>query len=218
MSCSAIGESSDSIKTAIKWSSSMGIPSFMFTATEKEGMDEKITQIIQGTLHYHTSEILSLMLTYQLIHGAGFSCPTINKSIKKKSSEDYINFYDQDVPPGMENEKNQISIDFDGVIHSFDLGWHDGTCYGKPIPGSLEAIKQISKNYDVIIHTAKIKNDRPHVNGKTGRQLVEEWLEKYGFTEYIKELTSEKPRAKYYIDDKAIKFVNWEETLKEIMG
>ena len=51
------------------------------------------------------------------------------------------NFY----PPGFENEKQNLAIDFDGVIHNADKGWYDGTCYGEPIPGALEAIKELSK-------------------------------------------------------------------------
>ena len=43
------------------------------------------------------------------------------------------------VPPGFEDQLNNIAIDFDGVIHTFDKGWNDGTCYGDPIPGSIEA-------------------------------------------------------------------------------
>ena len=43
------------------------------------------------------------------------------------------------VPPGHEDELNNIAIDFDGVIHTFDKGFHDGTCYGKPIKGTEEA-------------------------------------------------------------------------------
>ena len=57
----------------------------------------------------------------------------------------------QQVPPGFENELNNIAIDFDGVIHNFNKGWHDGTCYGKPIPGALEAIRNLSQNYKIII-------------------------------------------------------------------
>ena len=45
------------------------------------------------------------------------------------------------VPPGFDDQLNNIAIDFDGVIHNFDKGWNDGTCYGEPIPGSIEAIK-----------------------------------------------------------------------------
>ena len=56
------------------------------------------------------------------------------------------------VPPGFEHELKNIAIDFDGVIHEF-LGWGDGTCYGKPLPGSLEAIKKLSQNWNIIIFT-----------------------------------------------------------------
>ena len=122
----------------------------------------------------------------------------------------------QHVPPGLENELNNLAIDFDGVIHSFDKGYHDGTCYGKPIEGTKEALELLSKKYTLIIFTAKVKSDRPLVNGKTGMELVEEWLEKYGLSKYISKITCEKPRAQYYIDDKAIEFVSWNETLLKI--
>ena len=60
------------------------------------------------------------------------------------------------VPPGFEKELNNVAIDFDGVIHNFDKGWHDGTCYGDPLPGSIEAVKRLSKQYNIIIFTAKV--------------------------------------------------------------
>lgn len=120
------------------------------------------------------------------------------------------------VPPGFEDELNNIAIDFDGVIHNFEKGWHDGTCYGDPLPGSLEAIKFLSEKYNIIIFTAKAKKNRPLVNGKTGIQLVEEWLQIHGFMGYINEITSEKPRAKIYIDDNGYRFLSWDKTLKDI--
>ena len=98
------------------------------------------------------------------------------------------------VPPGFENERKNIAIDFDSVIHKFDRGWYDGTCYGKPISGSLEAIKELSKTFNVIIFTSKALPDRPLVNNKTGKQLVVEWLQKYNIYEYIFEVTYLKPR------------------------
>lgn len=116
-------------------------------------------------------------------------------------------------PPGFENEVNNIAIDFDGVIHTFDKGFYDGTCYGEPIPGSIDAIKNLSKKYNIIIFTAKAKPNRPLVNGKTGVELVKEWLDKYGILECVSEVTSEKPRAKLYIDDHGYRFENWDDTL-----
>jgi ribonucleotide monophosphatase NagD (HAD superfamily) len=113
-------------------------------------------------------------------------------------------------------ESNTIAIDFDGVIHSFELGFHDGTIYGTPIEGSLEAIKKLSEKYRIIIYTAKAKKDRPLVQGKTGVELVWEWLEKYDLAKHIKEVTAEKPRCICYIDDKAIQFINWKQALNDL--
>ena len=117
------------------------------------------------------------------------------------------------VPPGFEKELKNIAIDFDGVIHDFSLGWNDGTCYGDPLPGSLQAIKEIAKTHNVIIFTAKVNPSRPLVNGKTGYDLVKEWLDKHGILEYIDEITCEKPRAQLYIDDKGYHFKDWDSTL-----
>ena len=45
--------------------------------------------LILNVDEYHTSEVLTLSLFYQLIHGAGFSCPTISNSVEKKKIDDY---------------------------------------------------------------------------------------------------------------------------------
>ena len=126
-------------------------------------------------------------------------------------------FLNQDVPPGFEHEKTNLAIDFDGVIHTFN-GWGDGTCYGQPIEGSIEAVRRLSQKYNIIIFTAKARPDRPLVNGRTGHELVTEWLDKFELTQYIDYVTHEKPRAKFYIDDKGIRFDNnWQEILGDIL-
>jgi hypothetical protein len=118
-----------------------------------------------------------------------------------------------DFPPGFALEANNLAIDFDGVIHNADKGYFDGTCYGDPIPGSLSALRELSKKYRIVIFTAKAKPNRPLIDGKSGTQLVSEWLEKYCVLQYIAEITSEKPRAILYIDDNAFRFENWHDTL-----
>lgn len=120
------------------------------------------------------------------------------------------NFY----PPGFKTSRKTVAIDFDGVIHNADKGWGDGTCYGDPLPGSIESIKKLSETYDIVIFTAKAKPDRPLVDGKTGVVLVREWFDKYKILDYIKGITSEKPRAELYIDDNGYRFENWNDTLK----
>lgn len=120
------------------------------------------------------------------------------------------NFY----PPGFDTTRKVVAVDFDGVIHDAHQGWGDGTCYGDPLPGAIEAIKQLAEKYDIVIFTAKAKPDRPLVDGKTGAMLVREWFIKYGIVDCIKSITSEKPRAELYIDDNGYRFINWNDTLK----
>lgn len=115
-----------------------------------------------------------------------------------------------------EDETRQIGIDFDGVIHRNSKGFFNGTVYDDPIPGSIEAIKKLSEKYDIVIFSAKARKDRMLINGKTGVELISEWLEKYGILQYVKEVTAEKPRAIAYIDDKAITFVDWESTFNKM--
>ena len=114
-----------------------------------------------------------------------------------------------------QDESKNVCIDFDGVIHDNYDGFGDGTIYGPIIPGSSEAIKKLAQKYDIIIFTAKAKSDRPLINSKTGAELVREWLEKHNLSQYVKDITSEKPRALVYIDDKAIRFTDWESALNQ---
>jgi hypothetical protein len=114
-----------------------------------------------------------------------------------------------------QDEYNNVCIDFDGVIHNNFDGFGDGTIYGPIIPGASEAIKILSTKYNIIIFTAKAKPDRPLINGKNGIELVWEWLTKHNLDSYIKQVTAEKPRALTYIDDKAIRFTDWNSTLSQ---
>lgn len=115
-----------------------------------------------------------------------------------------------------EQTSKNICVDFDGVIHKNSKGFHDGTIYDDPVEGTKEALEFLSKNYNLIIFTCKARPERPLVNGKTGKELIQEWLEKHGFDKYISEITHEKPRAWFYIDDKAIKFEDWKQVLGEL--
>ena len=108
---------------------------------------------------------------------------------------------------------NQLAIDFDGVIHKNSKGFFDGTVYDEPINGVKDALEQLSKKYKIVIFTCKVKPDRPLINGKTGKELIEAWLSKHSLLHYISEITCEKPRAVFYIDDKGYRFNNWESTL-----
>lgn len=111
------------------------------------------------------------------------------------------------------NVKNVLCLDFDGVIHDDSLGFHDGTIYGLPIEGSIEAIINLSRKYKIIIFTCKANPDRPKINNKTGVELIWEWLEKHNIKDFIYDITFTKPTALAYIDDKAIRFESWDKCL-----
>ena len=222
-SCSTNGTSSEASIRALNYAADLGVPSILISAQPKHDLDSKIISISQDVTLYHTSEIMSLALTYQLTHSSGFECPSIIEKARKRRFEalgiemEMKEVFNQNVPPGFEKELRNIAIDFDGVVHEFDKGWHDGTCYGDPIAGSLEAIKKLSKSWNITIFTCKVRPDRPLVSGKTGLELVIEWLKKYEVYQYIQEVTHEKPRAQYYIDDKGLEFKNnWKEILERI--
>jgi hypothetical protein len=127
-----------------------------------------------------------------------------------------MNISDYDNLQKYENS-SQIAIDFDGVVHMNSKGFHDGTVYDLPVEGAIESIKELSsKGFDIILFTAKVKPDRPLVNGKTGSELVWDWLSKYKIDKYVKEVTCEKPRALCYIDDKAIEFKSWDDVIDRL--
>ena len=63
---------------------------------------------------------------------------------------------------------------------------------------------------------SRLPPDRPLVNGKTAIELIWEWLNKYNLSQYINEIVYGKPNAKYYIDDKGIRFTDWNQTIKEV--
>lgn len=111
-----------------------------------------------------------------------------------------------------------IAIDFDGVIHAYSQGWHDGTIYDPPVPGALEAIKALQgQNNAVYIHTSR----SPY--------QVAEWLHRHGVaaaTEFhgpfwsdIERVlvTDRKLPALAFIDDRAIRFVDWQQALLDLV-
>ena len=114
------------------------------------------------------------------------------------------------------DEQINVGIDFDRVIHKCSKGYFDGTIYDDPIEGSYEALERLSRDYTIIINTCKAKPDRGLVNGKSGTALVWEWLERHDMSKFVSKVTSEKPRARFYIDDKGVRFTDWKDTLGSI--
>tara|TARA_R100000008_G_scaffold85479_2_gene75545 strand:+ start:1674 stop:2639 length:966 start_codon:yes stop_codon:yes gene_type:complete len=211
---SSSGRSKDIIR-ALQWAVSNGLQAAIITSSPLPIKIEGVTQVVLGAEYYHTSEVLSLLLTYELTHGSGRACPPIGKNSHEELQK--LNWRAQKVRKhSYPDELINLGVDFDGVIHTNDKGYYDGTIYGEPIEGAREALERLSREYTVIVYTCKAKPDRGLVNGKTGTELVWEWLKKHDLEKYISKVTAEKPRAAFYIDDKAIRFTNWKEALNDI--
>ena len=211
---SSSGRSTDVLK-ALQWASANGMQTVLITGQPMAGKVPGLTTIELGTKYYHTTEVLTLLLQYQLTHGSGRECPPIGRNTPEELER--LNWRGNKIREhSYPDELINLGVDFDGVIHKCSKGYHDGTIYDDPVPGAAEALSELSKQYTIIVYTCKAKKDRGLVDGKTGTELVWNWLEEHGLSQYVSKVTAEKPRAMAYIDDKAIKFVDWKQTLEEL--
>ncbi|OQB18165.1 MAG: hypothetical protein BWY14_01011 [Parcubacteria group bacterium ADurb.Bin192] len=113
-----------------------------------------------------------------------------------------------------------IAIDLDGVIHAYGNGWQDGSLYDPPMDGALEAMERLVKaGYKVVIHTARLNPALSRFKADTIAQRMRDikaWLDEWGFRRKVHYhvITNEKPPAIAYIDDRGIRFTNWEDAVK----
>jgi phosphoheptose isomerase len=216
---SSSGNSIDILK-ALQWAQANGMQVAMLTSKDIPMQIDDLTKVVLGADYYHTAEVLTLLLTYQLTHGSGNVCPPIGNNdpeALKKLNWKGGKIREHSYP----DEQINVGIDFDKVIHRCSKGYYDGTIYDEPVKGAYEALEKLSKRYTVIVYTCKAKPDRGLVNGKTGTELVWQWLREHNMAQFVSKVTAEKPRARFYIDDKAIRFTDWDsafEMIEEIDG
>lgn len=213
---SSSGTSKDIIK-ALEDAQTRGMEIAMITSYPIPAKIEGLTEVVLGAEYYHTAEVLTLLLTYELTHGSGKVCPPIFQN--KPEDLELLNRQGGAAATrkhSYPDELVNIGIDFDGVIHKNSKGYHDGTVYDEPVEGAKEALQKLSEKYTVIIYTAKARKDRGLVNGRSGTQLIWDWLKEHDLNQYVSKVTAEKPRAVAYIDDKGIKFDNWNSVLSQI--
>lgn len=129
-----------------------------------------------------------------------------------------------------------MAVDFDGVIHRYSRGWHDGTIYDPPVEGAVESLHALMDYDAVFIHTTR----DPY-------QVVP-WLEALGFDAIADEDTCERCHGQYtdevpctgckgtglltfwnqhgvllvtnrklpataYLDDRAVRFTDWDSAM-----
>jgi len=106
--------------------------------------------------------------------------------------------------------EDTISVDFDGVLHDITGGWTGYAPEGQPVPGARDFVAQlVADGYEVVISSCRAYT-------LIGREGMRRWLEQHGFPRV--EVTCEKPHAKHYIDDRAIRFDGCFGAVRAAMG
>jgi hypothetical protein len=100
-----------------------------------------------------------------------------------------------------------LAIDFDGVIHD-KAHPQPGKRMGFPIEGTKETMDLLREEGAYIIIFSV------WANGDLNQRAIETWLNYFEIPyDYI---TNVKPKADYYIDDRAIRFTNWKDVYDQI--
>lgn len=86
LSCS--GNSSNVIG-ALHWAQKEGIDTFMISGQKSQILNPENKELVFDCEFFHTVEVLSMMLFYELIHSAGSHCPSITKE-KKRMGDSYL--------------------------------------------------------------------------------------------------------------------------------
>jgi hypothetical protein len=101
----------------------------------------------------------------------------------------------------------RLAIDLDDVIHD-PHNVKPGYKMGVPIDGAFEALWKL-KNDGAIIVIHSVWADT-----EVKCRAISEWMNYFKLPYDF--ITNKKPVADFYIDDKALKFENWKQTLEEI--
>lgn len=115
-----------------------------------------------------------------------------------------------------------VAIDFDGVIHAYSKGWHDGTIYDEPEPGAFDGLHALMTTHSVVIFTSR------------NTEQVADWLfeRKLGINitweppgavtcDFWNErdrilVTNRKLPSVVFLDDRAVRFYNWKQAIAEM--
>ena len=97
-----------------------------------------------------------------------------------------------------------IMVDLDGVLCTEERTFE--RALAQPIDGAADALRRLrAAGHTVVIYTAR---------GWPEYRMTRQWLDEHG-VEYDG-LHMGKPVADVWIDDRAVRFTNWAETLKQL--
>lgn len=113
-----------------------------------------------------------------------------------------------------------IACDLDGVVHQYSRGWYDGTIYDPPMPGAIDGLRQLMKHEAIFIHTTRDTHQTVawlHAQGLPA--VADSPVSARVFWDNRDTLlvTNRKLAARAYLDDRAIRFVSWDQALRDLL-
>ncbi len=98
-----------------------------------------------------------------------------------------------------------IMIDLDGVISTEERTFE--RALAKPLPGAREALQRLrAAGHTIIIYTGR---------GWPEYRMTRQWLDDHGMV--YDAIHMGKPIADVWIDDRALRFVDWPQTLSQLI-
>jgi hypothetical protein len=111
-------------------------------------------------------------------------------------------------------QNNQtICADFDETLCRHQEYGEFGLLHEKPMAGAKEAMEQLKKEgYRIVVLTVRLN---PSFGGdlRWKKWVIQHWLQKFEIP--FDEITNNKPKAVAYIDNKGIRFTDWQQTLRQ---
>lgn len=108
----------------------------------------------------------------------------------------------------MADFKPTICLDFDGVIHSYEKGWQDGSIYGDVTRGFFEWAERARESFTLVIYSSRS-------DSQAGIDAMANWLGEKG-RDWMRAngregemhfmFAPKKPAAWLTIDDRCIRF------------
>jgi hypothetical protein len=117
-----------------------------------------------------------------------------------------------------------LSVDFDGVLHSYTSGWKGaGVVPDPPVPGAIAFLREAVKHFTVCIFSSRSNQDG-------GGPAMREWLGRHIMAEepdivmhdppWFAEIQwpTEKPSAFVTLDDRAVTFTGVFPSMDELLA
>lgn len=118
--------------------------------------------------------------------------------------------------------KPTIAVDFDGVIHRYSKGWHDGTAYDEPMEGAREYLARLVADYAVYIFSTRPKGQILDWLAKWIPEIPAELIddgELYWTKTGVLGVANHKVVAYVWLDDRAVRYEgNWERAYMSIQN